>query len=74
MSNSITPTEKAQTMNLGGTMAFVQATLQRFNSEVIAPLIPAQASANNQLADKAFVNSSIATATATYRGNYNLVS
>ena len=74
MSNSITPTEKAQTMNLGGTMAFVQATLQRFNSEVIAPLIPAQASGNNQLADKAFVNSSIATATATYRGNYNLVS
>ena len=74
MSNSITPTEKAQTMNLGGTMAFVQATLQRFNSEVIAPLIPAQASGSNQLADKAFVNSSIATATATYRGNYNLVS
>ena len=74
MSNSITPTEKAQTMNLGGTMAFVQATLQRFNSEVIAPLIPPQASADNKLADKAFVNSSIATATATYRGNYNLVS
>ncbi len=74
MSNSITPTEKSQTMNLGGTMAFVQATLQRFNSEVIAPLIPAQASADNKLADKAFVNSSIATATATYRGNYNLVS
>lgn len=37
-------------------------------------LIPSQASSSNQLADKAFVNSSIATATATFRGTYNLVS
>ena len=36
--------------------------------------IPASASAQNQLADKAFVNSSIATAAATFRGSYNLVS
>ena len=36
--------------------------------------IPAAASAQNQLADKQFVNSSIATNTATYRGAYNLVS
>lgn len=36
--------------------------------------IPAQASAQNQLADKDFVNSSIATNTATFRGTYNLVS
>ena len=36
--------------------------------------IPAQASAQNQLADKDFVNSSIATNTATFRGSYNLVS
>lgn len=36
-------------------------------------LIPSQASSSNQLADKAFVNSSIATATATFRGTYNLV-
>lgn len=40
----------------------------------ITSLIPSQASAQNQLADKAFVNSSIATATATFRGTYNLVS
>lgn len=33
--------------------------------------IPAQASTENQLADKEFVNSSIATATATFRGTYN---
>ena len=63
MSNSITPTEKAQTMNLGGTMAFVQATLQRFNREVIAPLIPSQASAQNQLADKAPPPPTVATTT-----------
>ena len=36
-----------------------------------ANLVPAQASAQNQLADKAFVNSSIQTATATFRGNYD---
>ena len=40
----------------------------------ITNLIPAQASAENQLADKAFVNSSISTATATFRGTFNLVS
>ena len=37
-------------------------------------LIPLQASSSNQLADKAFVNSSISTITATFRGTYNLVS
>ena len=41
--------------------------------DVIEGKIPAAASDQNQLADKAFVNSSIATATATYRGAYNLV-
>lgn len=40
----------------------------------ITALIPSQASAQNQLADKAYVNSSIATSTATFRGTYNLVS
>lgn len=40
----------------------------------IESLIPAQASAQNQLADRNFVNSSIATNTATFRGSYNLVS
>ena len=36
--------------------------------------IPTQASAANQLADKAWVNSTVGTATATFRGTYNLVS
>ena len=42
--------------------------------EAILLLIPSAASSLNQLADKAFVNSSIATASATFRGTYNLVS
>jgi len=40
----------------------------------IENLIPAQASANNKLADVNFVNSSVETNTATFRGTYNLVS
>ena len=40
----------------------------------IQELIPTQAASDNQLADKNFVNSSIATSTATFRGTYNVVS
>lgn len=40
----------------------------------IEDLIPDQASSENQLADKAFVNSSISTNTATFRGVYESVS
>ena len=39
----------------------------------IEDLIPTQASEANQIADKNFVNSSIATATATFRGTFNVV-
>ena len=42
--------------------------------DAIEEKIPAAASSSNQLADKAFVNSSIATATAQFKGTYNLVS
>jgi len=42
--------------------------------DLIWSVIPTQASSANKLADRNFVNSSIATATATHRGNYNLVS
>lgn len=42
--------------------------------QAILALIPAQASAQNQLADQAFTNSSISTNTATFRGTFNLVS
>lgn len=59
----------------------VQTSLGKADSAVqpaalqaITDLIPSQASSENKLADKEFVNSSIATATATFRGTYNLVS
>lgn len=39
----------------------------------INELIPSQAASDNKLADKNFVNSSIATETATFRGTYNEV-
>ena len=39
--------------------------------EIIEAVIPAAASASNQLADKDFVNSSINTNTATFQGTYN---
>lgn len=39
--------------------------------DVINGKIPAQATAQNQLADKNFVNSSISTATADFKGTYN---
>lgn len=42
--------------------------------DIIESKIPSAASSSNQLADKAFVNSTVATSTATYRGSYNLVS
>ena len=42
--------------------------------EAILLLIPSAASALNKLADVAFVNSTVATASATFRGTYNLVS
>ncbi len=39
----------------------------------IGVLIPEEASDENQLADKAYVNTSVATASATFRGTYNLI-
>ena len=42
--------------------------------EAILLLIPSAASALNQLADKKFVQDSVATSTATFRGTYNVVS
>ena len=50
-----------------------QITTNKNNIATIEAKIPAQASETNQLADKDFVNSSIATATATFRGTYNLI-
>jgi hypothetical protein len=41
--------------------------------DAIEALIPSQATSENQLADKAFVNSSIATNTATFVGTFNSI-
>lgn len=40
------------------------------NLDGLEELVPAQATTQNQLADKAFVNSSVQTATANFRGNW----
>lgn len=53
-----------------------QADLWAYLSDILSDvadiksLIPAQASSSNQLADKSFVNSTIQTATANFRGNW----
>lgn len=47
----------------------VRANTSKVNA--IEPTIPAQASAENQLADKAFVNSTVGTNTAIFRGTFN---
>ena len=49
------------------------ASASQNDLDAINAKIPSQASAQNQLADKAFVNSTVETATATPRGTYNLV-
>ena len=41
--------------------------------DAIEALVPSQATSENQLADKAFVNSSIATSTATFVGTFNSI-
>ena len=54
--------------NLSDSIDYVQMGV-----DAIEELIPVQATSHNQLADKDFVNSSIATSTATFRGTYNVV-
>ena len=60
-------------LTINGEQHKVKDTEARESVSGINALIPAQAAPGNQLADKAFVNSSISTATATFRGTYNLV-
>lgn len=50
-----------------------EARIQALEQDVhdIEDLVPTQATPTNQLADKGFVNSSIATSTATFRGTYS---
>ncbi len=66
------PTENSNNpVKSGGVYAADLALQQAI--EAILLLIPSAATSLNQLADKAFVSSSISTATATFRGTYNVV-
>lgn len=51
-------------------------TKEQLQSEIddICALIPEEATPENQIADKAYVNSTVATDSATFRDTYNLVS
>lgn len=61
-------------MTIGGIVINLKDAQARADISTINGKIPNAAAPNNQLADKDFVNSSIATATATHRGTFNLVS
>lgn len=67
------PTENSTNPVTSGGVYASELTLSQA-IEAILILIPAAASAVNKLADVAFVNSTVATASATFRGTYNLVS
>lgn len=67
--NVYTKSETDERLSTKANTSDVNAAIGSINGK-----IPSEASSVNQLADKQFVNSSIATATATFRGTYNLVS
>lgn len=68
-----TPTENSTNpVTSGGVFAADKALSDTI--EAILLLIPSAASSLNKLVDTALMNSSISTATATFRGTYNLVS
>lgn len=80
LGNSVIPWRKlyVQTINNGYDIAVPnpeQADTLALHSEItgITDLIPAQATTTNQLADKDFVNSSVATNTANFIGTFNSV-
>ena len=68
-SNDFTDTEKA---NLTSAYNYIENTLKSWIAE-IEGLIPSEATSTNKLADIDFVNSSIATNTAVFRGTYETV-
>lgn len=61
--------------DINADLSYGVASYNQLNNENDGLLlkVPAQASKTNQLADKNFVNSSISTATATFKGTYNSV-
>ena len=72
--NDLTTTAQQNALNSGATSTNIgQITTNANDISDIQDLIPTQATSSNQLADKAFVNSSIATNTANFIGTFNSV-
>lgn len=72
--NDLTTAAQQNALNSGATTTNIgQITTNANNISDIQDLIPNQASSSNQLADKSFVNSSIATNTANFIGTFNSV-
>lgn len=72
--NDLTTTAQQNALNSGATTTNIgQITTNANNISGIQNLIPSQATTSNQLADKSFVNSSIATNTAYFIGTFNSV-
>lgn len=70
----LTTAAQQAALNSGATTTNIgQITTNTNAISTINSKIPSQASSSNQLADKDFVNSSIATSTATFRGTFNSV-
>lgn len=69
--NDLTTTAQQNALNSGVTTSIVtQVGTNATDISTINGKIPSQATTTNQLADKAFVNSSVQTATANFRGNW----
>ena len=69
--NDLTTTAQQNALNSGATTTNIgQIATNTSDISTINGLIPSQATTSNQLADKAFVNSSVQTATANFRGNW----
>ncbi len=73
LASGIDATKVAQIQQNSDDIDLVEAKATHADAEAerIGKLIPSAATLANQLADKAFVNSSIATSTATFRGTFN---
>lgn len=72
--NDLTTIAQQNALNSGATTTNIgQITTNANNISDIQDLIPNQATSSNQLADKSFVNSSIATNTANFIGTFNSV-
>lgn len=72
--NDLTTTTQQNALNSGATSTNIsQITTNKNNISDIQDLIPIQATDTNQLADKSFVNSSIATNTANFIGTFQSV-